>query len=38
MSDFIPAQIKPLISFKDLDKLDIRVGTIEKVKDIEKSD
>ena len=30
--------IKPLINFEDLDKIDIRVGTIEKVIDIEKSD
>ncbi|MBP9817709.1 tRNA-binding protein [Candidatus Shapirobacteria bacterium] len=30
--------IKPNIAFPDLDKLDIRVGTIEKVEDIEKSD
>lgn len=30
--------VKPNISFKDLGKLDIRVGTIEKVEDIEKSD
>jgi tRNA-binding protein len=34
----IPAKIKPMIKFKDLDKIDIRVGTIEKVEDIEKSD
>ena len=30
--------LKPTISISDLDKLDIRVGTIEKVEDIEKSD
>ncbi len=30
--------IKPTITFSDFDKLDIRVGTIEKVEDIEKSD
>lgn len=30
--------IKPTISLSDLDKLDIRVGRIEKVEDIEKSD
>lgn len=30
--------VKPNISFKDLSKLDIRIGTIEKVEDIEKSD
>lgn len=30
--------IKPTIKFDDLDKLDIRVGRIEKVEDVEKSD
>ena len=30
--------IKPIIQFADLEKIDIRVGTIEKVEDIEKSD
>ena len=30
--------IKPIINFSDLDKIDIRVGTILKVEDIEKSD
>ena len=30
--------IKPSINLADLDKLDIRVGRIEKVEDIEKSD
>ncbi len=29
---------KPTIKFEDLEKLDIRVGTIEKVEDIEASD
>lgn len=38
MSNFTPALIKPTISFKDLEKIDIRVGTIEKVEDVEKSD
>lgn len=32
------AEIKPLISFEDLSKLDIRVGTIERVEDIDGSD
>jgi tRNA-binding protein len=32
------AQIKPLIKYTDLDKIDIRVGTIERVEDVEKSD
>lgn len=30
--------VKPLIKIEDLDKIDIRVGTIEKVEDIEASD
>jgi len=30
--------VKPIINFSDLEKVDIRVGTIEKVEDIEKSD
>lgn len=30
--------IKPTIKFSDLEKIDIRVGTIEKVEDVEKSD
>ena len=34
---FKPAPIKPLISFKDFSKLDIRVGTILFVEDIPKS-
>lgn len=32
------AAIKPTIKFEDLEKLDIRVGTIVKVEDIENSD
>ena len=32
------APIKPTISFKDLEKIDVRVGTIKKVEDVEKSD
>ncbi len=32
------APIKPTIQFEDLEKLDIRVGTIVKVEDIEGSD
>lgn len=38
MTDFKVAPIKPIIEFEDLEKIDIRVGTIEKVEDIEKSD
>jgi len=33
-----PAPIKPTISFDEFDKLDIRVGTITRVEDIEGSD
>jgi tRNA-binding protein len=36
--DFTPAAIKPAISIEDLDKLDIRVGTIELVEDVPASD
>ena len=32
------APIKPTVKYSDLDKLDIRVGTIEKVEDIVNSD
>jgi tRNA-binding protein len=31
-------KVKPVIEYKDLERLDIRVGTIEQVVDIEKSD
>jgi methionine--tRNA ligase beta chain len=30
--------IKPTIQFADLDKIDVRVGTIEKVEEVENSD
>ena len=32
------APIKPTINFGDLDKIDIRIGTIEKVEDMKDSD
>ena len=32
--DFKPAAIKPAISIDDLDRIDIRVGTIEAVEDV----
>jgi methionine--tRNA ligase beta chain len=35
---FAPAEIKPLISLADLDKIDIRVGTILSVEDLADSD
>ena len=37
-TDFTPAAIKPPISLADLEKLDIRVGTIELVEDIPASE
>src|SRR3954468_24222537 len=36
--EFKPAAIKPAISMEDLDKLDIRVGTIELVEDVPASE
>ncbi|MGR2769830.1 tRNA-binding protein [Photobacterium ganghwense] len=33
-----PAPVKPLVTINDLDKLDIRVGTITDVADVAKSD
>ena len=38
MNEIKPAPIKPKIKYQDLDKIDVRVGKIEKVVDIEKSD
>lgn len=32
------APVKPIIKYPDLQKIDVRVGTIEEVTDIEKSD
>jgi tRNA-binding protein len=37
-NDFTPAAIKPAISADDLDKLDIRVGTIELIEDVPASE
>jgi tRNA-binding protein len=34
LDDFKPAAVKPTVSLEDLDKLDIRVGTIELVEDV----
>ena len=36
--DFTPAAIKPAVSLADLEKLDIRVGTIELVEDVPASE
>jgi tRNA-binding EMAP/Myf-like protein len=33
--DFKPAAIKPTISFAELDRIDVRVGTIISVEDME---
>lgn len=38
MSDFHPAPIKSLINISALDVLDIRVGTIERVEDVPRSE
>jgi len=38
MSEFKAAPVKPLIRFQDFDKIDVRVGTIELVEDVKKSD
>jgi len=37
-TDFTPAAIKPPISLADLEKLDIRIGTIELVEDVPASE
>ena len=37
-TEFRPAPIKPTTEHKDFDKLDIRVGTIERVDEVAKSD
>jgi tRNA-binding protein len=37
-NDFKPAAIKPAVSLADLDKLDIRIGTIELVEDVPASE
>jgi tRNA-binding protein len=38
MDDFKVAAAKPTISFEELGRLDIRVGTIERVEDVPKSE
>src|SRR3982751_6601933 len=38
MNNFKPAPIKPPITFADLDRVDIRAGTIELVEDVPGSD
>jgi tRNA-binding protein len=38
MSDFTPAPVKPVVAFAALEALDIRVGTIQKVEDVPRSE
>jgi tRNA-binding protein len=38
MADFIPAAVKPIVGVEVLDALDIRVGTIERIEEIPRSD
>jgi tRNA-binding protein len=36
--EFVPAPVKPTITFDAVERLDVRVGTIESAEDVEKSD
>ena len=38
MSEFIPAPVKPIVPFSALEALDIRVGTIERVEEVPRSE
>jgi methionine--tRNA ligase beta chain len=38
MGEYQPAAVKPTISFDLLEEVDIRVGTIERVEDVHRSD
>lgn len=38
MSDFTPTPVKPAVQFSALDALDIRVGTIERVEEVPRSE
>ena len=38
MTGFVPAPVRPQIAMADLDKIDIRVGTIERVEMVPSSD
>ena len=38
MSEFSPAPVKPVVPFSALEALDIRVGTIQRVEDIPRSE
>lgn len=37
-NDFVPAPVKAVVTFDAVEQLDVRVGTIESVEDVEKSD
>jgi tRNA-binding protein len=38
MGEFTPAAVKPVVGIEALEALDIRVGTIERVEDVPRSD
>jgi tRNA-binding protein len=38
MSEFTPAPVKPVVQFNALEALDIRVGTIERVEEVPRSE
>ncbi len=38
MNDFTPAPVKPLVTIEALNALDIRVGTIERVEEVPRSE
>ena len=38
MSDFAPAPVKPIVAISVLESLDIRIGTIERVEEIPRSE
>jgi|ERR1700674_274608 len=38
MADFIPKPVKPIVAITALEALDIRIGTIERVEEITRSD
>ena len=38
MAGFIPTAVKPTVGIEALDALDIRIGTIERVEDVPRSD
>ena len=38
MGDFVPALVKPIVPLSALEAMDIRIGTIERVEEIPRSD